>query len=298
MNIESLPLVVFLLLPGFLSWFIFCWGTVSRKISQIQHIFISLIFSLLAFTLAYYITYLIKFIGVNLFGASWNITLFPTYMQVLIEPKTLPPELWPTIYIIAIILGFLLIAIYKNENIARMLNRIGLDLYGAEGVWYRLFHHSDYVTVYLKDGNIVAGWPIYFSQTGDKENAELYLTNTRYFQKDSWIKSHPSVDGVLINTALISRIEFRKPETASEPETGGNQAMRTGRLQWFEYCARFIVWIGGLLFALLTVLGTIPILPEITSIGLILFLYLFLFAALIVWVFDMYRSYPPRKNRG
>lgn len=159
MNIESLPLVVFLLLPGFLAWFIFCWGTVSRKVSQVQHIFVSLIFSLLAFTLAYYLTYLIKFIGINAFGAAWNIALFPHYTQIIIDPKILPPELWIAIYIISIILGFLLIGIYKNENIARMLLRIGLDLYGPEGVWYRLFHHSDFVTVYLKDGNIITGWP-------------------------------------------------------------------------------------------------------------------------------------------
>ena len=74
--------------------------------------------------------------------------------------------------------------------------------------------------------------------------------------------------------------------------------MRREWLQWVNYCARFIVWVGGLLFALLTVLGTIPILPTNTSISLILFLYLFLVAALIVWIFDMYRSYPPRRRQA
>ncbi len=74
--------------------------------------------------------------------------------------------------------------------------------------------------------------------------------------------------------------------------------MRTGWLQWVEFAARLILWIGGLLFASLTVMGTIPILPENTSIGLMLFLYLFLIAALITWVFDMYRFYPPRRRRA
>ena len=296
MSIESLPLVIFLLLPGFISWFIFCWGTVSRKINQIQHIFISLIFSLVAFTLAYYVTYLIKLIGVNIFGALWNIAIFPEYMQVLIDPKILPPELWLTIYIIAIVLGFLLIAIYKNENIARMLNRIGLDLYGAEGVWYRLFHHSDYVTVYLKDGNIVAGWPTYFSQTGDKENAELYLTKINYFQEGKWIKSHPSVEGVLINTTLISRIEFRKPEVANEPETGGNQPMRIRWWHWFEFYTRFFVWAFGLLLASITVITIISSLPEKTATVLIISLIIFLVTALITWYFDVSRLFPPRRR--
>jgi hypothetical protein len=212
MDIESIPLVVFLLLPGFLSWFIFCWGTVTRKISQIQHIFTSLIFSLFAFTLAYYLTYFVKFIGINVFSASWDIISYPKYMQILVDPKLLPSELWITIYSIAIVLGFLLIAIYKNQSFALMLNRIGLDLYGPEGVWYRLFHHSDFITVYLKDGNIITGWPTYYSQTGEKDNTELYLTKVRYFHENNWIKPDISVDGVLINTDSIQRIEFRKPK--------------------------------------------------------------------------------------
>lgn len=183
---------------------------------------------------------------------------------------------------------------------------IGLDLFRHEDAWYRLFHKGYYVTVHLKDGNIVSGWPTYYSETGDKETAELYLTKTHYYQKEKerWVRSSRSVDGLLINRDLISHIEVRKPEAVREPrtvrklKTGGSQVMRTTWLQWFEYCARFTVWVGGLLFALLTVLGMIPILPKNTSIGLILFLYLFLGAALVVWIFDMYRSYPPRRRRA
>lgn len=111
MGLESLPLVVFLLLPGFLSWFIFCWGTVTRKLSSFQHLSVSLILSILAFTIAYYIIYL-----------SWDITPFPAYIQILNDPDILPPELGIAIYLTAIILGFLLIRIYKSENVRRLLD--------------------------------------------------------------------------------------------------------------------------------------------------------------------------------
>ena len=218
MGLESLPLAVFLLLPGFLSWFIFCWGTVTRKLSQFQHLSVSLILSLLAFTIGYYIIYLL-----------WDITPFPAYIQILNDPAILPPELGIAIYLTAIILGFLLIRIYKSENVRRLLNWIGLDLFRHEDAWYRLFHKGYYVTVHLKDGNIVSGWPTYYSETGDKETAELYLTKMHYYQKEKerWVKASRSVDGLLINRDLISHIEVKKPETQDRENTGRAVGNRT-----------------------------------------------------------------------
>ena len=204
MSIESLPLIVLLLLPGFLSWFIFCWGTVSHKISQLQYLFACLILSVLVFSIAYPLT--------SLF------TPLPGYMRILSNPVVLPLELGIAIYLTAIGLGFLLIRIYKSENIRRLLDWIGLDLYGHEHAWHRLFHESAYVTVYLKDGTIVAGAPTYFSQTGDKETAELYLTKIHYYQKEAWIKPDQPIEGLLINTALISRVEFRNPATGNRED--------------------------------------------------------------------------------
>lgn len=67
-------------------------------------------------------------------------------------------------------------------------------------------------------------------------------------------------------------------------------------MRWFEFIARQIVWIGGVTFAVLTVLGTIPILPANASIRLMVFLYLFLFAALVTWWFDSARMFPPRRR--
>lgn len=242
MGLESLPLVVFLLLPGFLSWFIFCWGTVVRKINQLQHLFISLILSILAFTLAYYLTYLLNFAAVNIFNASWDITSFPGYIEILGEPRMLPLELGIAIYVLAIALGFLLIRIYRNESIAKLLNRVGLDLYAYEDTWYRLFHKADYVTVYLKDGNIVAGWPTYFSQTRDKETAELYLSKMHYYDKEKkhWVKSSRSVDGLLINADSISHIEFRNPKLQvlkredSSPVEGSTTSHILGRIDYLR----------------------------------------------------------------
>lgn len=209
MGLESLPLTIFLLLPGFLSWFVFCWGTVTRKISQFQHFFASLILSILIFTIDYYIVYLVKL-------ATNTLATFPAYTQILTDPAVLPPELGVAVYLTAIWMGFLLIGIYKNKRVRELFWRFGLDLYRHEDVWYRTFRECDYITVYLKDGRIIAGWPTYYNQ-GGSENTELYLQNIHYYRKKEgqrgrWVKPSRSVEGLLLNTAMISYIELRRPE--------------------------------------------------------------------------------------
>lgn len=224
MGLESLPSVIFLLLPGFLTWGIFCWGTVTRKTSQIQHIFISLLLSVLTFVIAYPLVNLFKLFAINTFATSWDTTIFPGFMQILSKPETLSLELLIGIYLIAILIGFILIKMYKTGSLKKLLDSIGLDLYGLEGVWYRVFHRPDFITVYLKDGTIVSGWPERFSQTGDKETSELYLSKLQYYNSETkrWIKASKSVKGLLLNTDSISHIEFRKTEGISDNKTSGN----------------------------------------------------------------------------
>ncbi len=74
--------------------------------------------------------------------------------------------------------------------------------------------------------------------------------------------------------------------------------MVKGWQQWLEFYARLFVWIFGLMLALLTVLQAIPALTGGNALRLIILLYLFMPAALIVWYFDMYRLYPPRRRRA
>ncbi len=212
-----MPLVVFLLLPGFITWAIFCWGTVSRKISEIQHLAVSLLLSVLSFTFAYFIVFLYKLTT----QPNWDTASYPGFMQILVDPKNLTLGIGIATYVVAILFGFILILMYKNEGVARYLNSLGLDLYGPEGVWYRQFHKSDFVTVYLKDGRIIFGWPEYFSQTGEHANSELFLTKLKYYngKTKKWIDPADTISGLLINTDSISHIEFSTPPLTETQET-------------------------------------------------------------------------------
>ncbi len=79
---------------------------------------------------------------------------------------------------------------------------------------------------------------------------------------------------------------------------GGNKVMKIRWWHWFEFYSRFIVWIFGLLLASITVITSINSLPEKTAIMLIVFLIIFLIAALITWYFDVSRLFPPRRRSG
>ena len=74
--------------------------------------------------------------------------------------------------------------------------------------------------------------------------------------------------------------------------------MRREWQKWLEFYARFFVWAFGLTLAWLTVLQVVPILTEGTAIRLMILFYLFMPAAVIVWYFDLYRLYPPRRKRA
>lgn len=88
-------------------------------------------------------------------------------------------------------------------------------------------------------------------------------------------------------------------ELSGQKVTGMKQecnARRKRLLRWLEFGARFTVWASVIGFAILTVLGVLPILPQPTSIGLLVILYLFMIAALIQWLFDVKRLYPPKRQ--
>ncbi len=71
--------------------------------------------------------------------------------------------------------------------------------------------------------------------------------------------------------------------------------MRIRWWHWLEFYSRFIVWFFGLLLASIAVITTINSLPEKTAIMLMVFLYIFLIAALITWYFDVSKLFPPKK---
>jgi hypothetical protein len=88
----------------------------------------------------------------------------------------------------------------------------------------------------------------------------------------------------------------RSPASVFEKKRLGGVAMGKGLQKWVEFYAMVFVWIFGMLTAILTVVGTLPVLSKGTSLTLLISLIVFLVAATIVFVFEALRKWDKSKR--
>jgi putative copper export protein len=88
----------------------------------------------------------------------------------------------------------------------------------------------------------------------------------------------------------------QKAQTKQDSQMAPNEANARG-LSGFEWVARFYVWVFGLMLAVLTVLGVIPIIPANTGVWLLILLIIFMFAMLVTLYSDLRHLHPLRKRQ-
>ena len=211
MTIASFPLEVFLLLPGFL--FINAVFLVSRfrKLSVFQGTAWSLIVSLILVVTIYpAYTLLVK--------ASPS-QMWPGLLEVVANPALVPGPVWASLYVAAPLFGILAGVAERTGLFEKVLRPVGIDLRLHGDLWGRLFRDSGYVQVqvYLRDGNLLYGWPEYYSSDRSQPGPELYLTQVGIWDLEgsTWVEMS-NVLGVLIDASQISRIEFLQPADDSQ----------------------------------------------------------------------------------
>ncbi len=71
------------------------------------------------------------------------------------------------------------------------------------------FRSAYYVLVYLKSGELLYGWPLMSTTDRSGGAAELFLQNTKVWDRASedW-REHEGIEGIWIDAASIERIEF------------------------------------------------------------------------------------------
>ena len=215
MDITDLPLALSLLLPGFLLLHLFFFFSRIRRISAFYATTWSLLLSLLLFA-GVYLPY------AAMVEPPASMVTWPNLLVALTRPLEIPVFVWALMYVSAAVLGWALAVLERRGLTDRLLLAVGIDLRRHGDIWERLFREQRLgrVRVYLKDGDLLGGWPRYYSDDRTDPGPELYLSPAFIWhpEQETWA-AMKDVDGVLVHGSEISRIEFVTlgPDDRTEP---------------------------------------------------------------------------------
>ena len=202
MDIAGLPLVLFLLLPGFVTINVAFLVGRFRRLSTFHGTAWSLMvgFILVGVTYTPYV-YLVDHTSVD--------GLWPGLLEVLVDPRRVPVPVWVTLYVAGLFFGVLFGVGDRKGYIGSLFLRLGIDLAKRGDIWEIQFRDAKTVRVYLKDGSLLSGWPERHSTDRSQPGPELYLTYARIWSTEEagWLDLE-GVSGVLLHGDEISRIEF------------------------------------------------------------------------------------------
>jgi len=200
MTANDIPVILLLLLPGFVSVQVFNWVSHKRHLSDFETLLWILIasFALLAPTMA-----------------VWHQIddRHASLADVVRNPSQLPLRVAGFMYLLAIPLGWLVGLVDRHDVLEKrlwnILKFIQVDLKRRHDVWHLVFRDAYYVIVHLKTGDVMWGWPEINTTTREGGACELYLTGVRDWSEATgeWI-GREGMEGVWIDAPSISQIEF------------------------------------------------------------------------------------------
>ena len=134
---------------------------------------------------------------------------WPGLLEILVDPSQVPAPVWAVLYAAGLSFGILFGVGDRKGYIGSLFIRFGIDLSKRGDIWEGQFRDAQTVRVYLKDGNLVTGWPERYSIDRSQPGPELYLTYARIWSTEeaNW-RDLEGVRGVLLHGDEISRIEF------------------------------------------------------------------------------------------
>ncbi len=142
----------------------------------------------------------------------------PSLGTVIRDPSSLPIRAAVVLYVLAPAVGWSLGQLDRSVALENSLLRLGIDLKRRQDVWFLAFRNAYYVLVYLKSGELLYGWPLMSTTDRSGGAAELYLQNTKVWDRErkDW-RENAGVEGIWIDAASIERIEFTtEPAEVSE----------------------------------------------------------------------------------
>ncbi|MFH1141222.1 MAG: DUF6338 family protein [Chloroflexota bacterium] len=214
MDFGSVPLALFLLLPGFLVLHVMFLISRVRRVSAFYATMWSLAASLILIATSYPIFTLVV-------NPPLDISHWPGLLDILGNPEKVPGPIWGLLYGLAPLLGIVLGVLDRKRHLEKLFRLLRIDLEANSDLWYKLLREDGYggLLVYLKDGSLVSGWPKYFSNDREPPGPEIYLSDFRVWDPESgsW-KVQEGILGSLIHGNEISRVEFIPKDVTEDSE--------------------------------------------------------------------------------
>jgi hypothetical protein len=205
MSTGEIPVVLLLLLPGFVAVQVYNWVSRKRRLSDFETLLWVLVcsFGLLVPT-----------------ATVWHALddAVPSLSELVRNPTALPMRVAGMLYLLAVPSGWLVGQLDRSRVLEDAFLRLRIDLRRRHDVWYLAFRDAYYVIVYLKGGAIVYGWPLMATSDREGSAAEIYLANTDVWDNEGqeWVRQE-EITGVWLDAANIERIEFTARPKNREP---------------------------------------------------------------------------------
>jgi hypothetical protein len=213
-NTADVPVVILLLLPGFVLIQVYSWVAYKRETSDFESLLWALVASFLVLVPAAIVWH-------------WTDSDVPTLGVILRQPSELPLRVAATMYFLAICLGWILGQAEKRNWLEKFLAPSGIDLSRREDGWNFIFRRqSRFAIIYLISGDRVCGWVAGFTTTRRQSPPEIYLTGVSEWRSDteSWAP-RPDLLGTWIDGSKIDRMDSFIPDSvevgsgATQPKT-------------------------------------------------------------------------------
>ncbi len=205
MSTTDLPVIILLLLPGFIALQLFTWTSHKRRLSNLETILWLLI---LSFTLL---------VPVSL-AWHWLDSKEPTPGAILEDPTSVRLRVAASMYLVALPLGWIAGKLDRARIFEKFMSPLGIDMRRRHDVWYLAFRDSYFVIVYLQSGQQLYGWPAMSTTNRDGSAAEILLEKPHVWSKtkQEWLEK-PELTGIWIDSSKIERIDFTaRPEVAEK----------------------------------------------------------------------------------
>jgi hypothetical protein len=194
LELQQVAYTILLVLPGFLCVKSFNWSARPRHVTDVELTLWSILLGVVALVLFRFL--------VNL---HWQQADLDTILE---NPVKASAGLRVAVLVGAPVGGWLVGKLDRQPWFEHSLRKLGYDLRHSLDLWQVELGSHRYVTVWLKDGTILYGWPLDYS-TDRRDTAELNLNRVRKWDANSQqFVANPDQDAtVLIERADISYIE-------------------------------------------------------------------------------------------